>query len=157
MARTETMTVRLSPEIRWALEILSRIGNQSVTATAACAIENHILSRIAELKLTAPDDARVLENALKQKALAPYSRVVALAETGPDIMNLSELRTLSLLEDLGAISPKDDAPGFAFDPPLLRAIWCRFAAAAETDDIEVDVLVELKAFVAEAKSRLETT
>jgi hypothetical protein len=157
MARTETMTVRLSPETRWALEVLSRIDGQSVTATAACAIENHILARIEELKVTSPDDAKVLENALKQKAPKPFSRVIALAETGPDIMNLSELRTLSLLEDLGAITPKDDAPGFDFDPVLLRAIWRRFTAAAETDDIDVDVLVELKAYVAEAKSRLEPT
>ena len=154
MARTETMTVRLSPETRWALEILSRIENQSVTATAQTAIENHIASKIEELKKSKAASAQLLENAQKKLAVAPYSRVLALSETCGDLMNVIEGRTLALLEELGVISPRDDAPGFDFEPILLRLVWDRFAETAERADLDVRDMVELKNYVSETREDL---
>ena len=69
-------------------------------------------------------------------------------------MNVVEGRTLALLEELGVISPRDDAPGFDFEPILLRLVWDRFAATAERADLDVRDMVELKNYVSETREDL---
>lgn len=156
-ARTETLTIRLSPASRWCLELLARVHTTSVAAQVQNAVDARLNDEIRRLK-QADDDLRsagfALHQALTNTTATAYERVIQLRCLAPEILTRSEWQTLRLLEDLRLLridSIEDGDELIArYDPLVIRALWAKVEEAAESE-LGVDVLGSLVAEVEKAK------
>jgi hypothetical protein len=171
-SKGETITVRLSPQMKWALEILARIERRTLSGVVEDALIRHV-------KLSTEEVAEKTHNPKYRYALsAPFaefqpneefSRVLALYFVDEFLLSYSEKRTVKLLENLELLrrNPAKDwevmkgvtARWYDFHPLLIDLIWNDVKTAAKDEPPDMSslevVLSKAKAFVVEATQLAE--
>ena len=162
--RSETLTIRLPPATRWALELLARIERTSVASVVQTAVDIRIKSEIIRIAGDGalPPEARVLDEALFTKNALPHDRVFNLARTAPTLLTREEASTLRLLEDLKVLTTNevlsDSGPShyeFDYNPLVVRILWPELMGLLAKREPTLEDLKELKALQKEAETLSE--
>lgn len=141
----ETITVRISPQSKWALETLARIENKSLSAVVEDAVMRHVKETSAEIYKMGKHN---LAAALMGRALLPWAgdesnRVLTMLMMDESVLSYGELRTVRLLENLELLKrnrAKDrEIDGEAcihwydYNPLLIALIWDDTKSAAQDE------------------------
>lgn len=134
VTKGEVITVRLSPKLKYALELLSRKQHRTQSAVVTWAIQEMINTDYGLLKVTTRGTKFSVDNMLEVLwDVHPADRLVKLATHWPELMTYEQEKLIKVFKEGGQWPKKGDSateamqkmyPDMITDPVSGEFYWC---------------------------------
>lgn len=122
LVRTETVTVRLDPKLRYLAELAARKQRRTLSSFIEWAIEQSLESvSLKDVKNGEPSDLSMIADSLW--SVGPPERLLKLALKCPELLNYKEQRMWKLIDEWGAFWDLDEENHRRFRMELLTKLW----------------------------------
>lgn len=125
LSRSETVTVRLDPKLRYLAELAARKQRRTLSSFIEWAIEQSL--KDVYIQTTCKDEGSNLHEVSDSLwDVSPAERLVKLARKCPEFLNYKEQRIWKLVDDWGALWDVDEKNRRCFRFDLLNNLWDEF-------------------------------
>ena len=147
LVRTETVTVRLDPKLRYLAELAARKQRRTLSSFIEWAIEQSLESvSIKNVKENEPSNLSRIADSLW--SVGPPERLLKLASKCPELLNYKEQRMWKLIDEWGAFWDLDEKNNRRFRMELLNRLWGELEQYGNEDitdeDLEKKVAINIQ-------------
>jgi len=155
LSRSETVTVRLDPKLRYLAELAARKQRRTLSSFIEWAIEQSLEGiSIQDGKKNKSSDLSRMSNLLWDVDSA--ERFLKLALKCPELLNYKEQRMWKLIDEWGALWDVDATERRYFRMDLLSSLWHEFEKYGNEELAENDLVTKVVSYLQKSGRPLNT-